>query len=110
MRSDIKKFVAKCDTYQQNKSLTTTLDGLLQPIPLPLQTWEEITMDFIEGPPKVNGGSTILVVVDRLRKYAHFINLKHPFSAQTVAASFMKEVVQLHGIPTSIISDWDRIF
>ena len=110
MRSDITKFVEECDTCQRNKSLTTTSAGLLQPIPLPLQTWETITTDFIEGLPKVNGNSTILVVVDRLSRYAHFINLKHPFSTQTVAAIFMKEVVWLHGIPTSIILDRDGIF
>ena len=64
-------------------------------------------MDCIEGLPKVEGSSTILVVVDHLRKYAHFICLKHPFFAQTVAAIFVKEVVRLHGVPSSIISDMD---
>ena len=64
-------------------------------------------MDCIEGLPKVEGSSTILVVVDRLSKYAHFICPKYPFFAQFVAAIFVKEVVQLHGIPSSINSDRD---
>ena len=90
MRSDITKFVAKCDICQRNKGLNTTLAGILQPIPLPLQVWEEVTMDFIEGLPKAEGYSSFLVVVDRLSKYAHFLCLRHPYSAQTVAALFIK--------------------
>ena len=110
MRSDIAKFVVECDTCQRNKALSATSAGLLQPIPLRLQVWEEITMDFIEGLPKVDGSSTILVVVDCLSKYAHFICLKHPFSAQSVVALFVIEIVRLHGIPSSIISDRGQIF
>ena len=67
-------------------------------------------MDFIEGLPKVEGCSTILVVVDCLSKYAHFVCLKHPYSAKTVAAAFVKEIVRFHGLPISIISDRDQIF
>ena len=63
MRSDIAKFEADCETCQRNKILTTTPTGLLLPIPLPLQVWDEITMDFIEGLPRVEGCSTILVAV-----------------------------------------------
>lgn len=54
-------------------------------------------MDFIEGLPKLAGYDTILVVVDRLSKYGHFIPVSHPFSAKTIAAVFVKEIVRLHG-------------
>jgi len=67
--------------------------------------WEEINMDFIVRLPKLNGYDAILVVLDRLSKYGHFVPLKHPYSARSVVEVFTREVVKLHGIPTSIVSD-----
>jgi len=67
-------------------------------------------MDFIVRLPKSCGKDTILVVVDRLSKYGHFIALKHPYSARSIAEVFVKEIVRLHGIRTSIISDRDSTF
>jgi len=67
-------------------------------------------MDFIIRLPKSNGYDSILVVVDRLSKYDHFIPLRHPYSAKSVADVFVKEVVRLHGIPATIVSDRDSIF
>ena len=67
-------------------------------------------MDFITCLPKSNGFEAILVVVDRLSKYSHFIPFKHPFTARSIAAIFVKEVVRLHGIPESILSDRDPLF
>jgi hypothetical protein len=67
-------------------------------------------MDFIGGLPKVKGKDSILVVVDRLSKGAHFMALSHPYTTRTVAAIFVNEIVKLHGFPASIISDRDRVF
>ena len=67
-------------------------------------------MDFITSLPKSEGKSVIMVVVDRLTKYAHFCALSHPFKASTVATTFMETVQKLHGTPKIIVSDRDPIF
>ena len=53
---------------------------------------------------------TILVVVDKLSKYAHFLALAHPYTAKVVAELFVKEIVRLHGFPKTIVTDRDRLF
>ena len=67
-------------------------------------------MDFITGLPKSEGKSVIMVVGDRLTKYAHFCALSHPFNASTVATAFMETIQKLHGTPKIIVSDRDPIF
>jgi len=67
-------------------------------------------MDFIIGLPKSEGKSVIMVVVDRLTKYAHFCALSHPFKASTIATAFMETIQNLHGNLKIIVSDKDLIF
>ena len=67
-------------------------------------------MDFIEALPHVGGKSVILTVVDRFSKYCHFIPLAHPYSAESVAQVFFTDIVRLHGVPQSIVSDRDPVF
>ena len=110
MKKMVQEFVKACETCQRNKHDISTPTGLLQPLPIPDQVWEDITMDFIEGLPKSKGHKTILVVVDRLTKYAHFMAIKYPFTTVAVAQVFIQEVVRLHGIPRSIVFYRDPIF
>lgn len=73
MKKDIKKMVRECDVCQSIKYETTPPAGLLQPLPILEQAWEDISMDFIEGLLKSQGYDVIMVVVDRFIKFAHFI-------------------------------------
>ncbi|TYK03080.1 ty3-gypsy retrotransposon protein [Cucumis melo var. makuwa] len=110
MKNDIRVYVDQCLICQQNKTQALSPAGLLQPLPIPNRLWEDISMDFIEGLPRSRMFDSILVVVDRLSKYAHFVAFRHPFSAKTVAIKFTKEIVRLHGYLRSIVSDRDQLF
>ncbi|XP_073121438.1 uncharacterized protein [Henckelia pumila] len=99
MKADVLKMVAECDICQRQKYQATKPSGLLQPLPIPELVWEDVSLDFIVGLPKSRGFDVIMVVVDRLSKYSHFILHKHPFNAKGVAENFIKEIVRLHGVP-----------
>jgi len=86
------------------------LPGLLQPLPVPVAAWHTISLDFIEGLPYSGNVNCILIVVDSFTKYGHFLPFLHPFTAAVVAKLFLNNVYRLHGLPTTIISDRDRIF
>jgi len=110
MKNDILTFVAECDVCQRQKGETIKLLGTLQPLPIPASVWTDVSMDFITGLPKSGNKSVIMVVVDKLSKYAHFCTLRHPFTLPLVAQAFMDQIFKLHGMPTSIVSDHDPTF
>jgi len=110
MKKCVTEYVSACPVCQQNKYLASSPQGLLQPLPIPEVVWKEVSMDFIVKLPKSNRFDAIIVVVDRLSKYGHFVPLKHPYSAQIVVEIFMKEVVRLHRISAAIVNDKDPMF
>jgi hypothetical protein len=84
---------------------------LLQPLPILEWKWEVVTMDFIMGLPRTcKLHDSIMVVVYKLTKSAHFIPLKTTHKVADVADIFMKEVARLHKIPKTIVSDRDLKF
>lgn len=110
LKQDVVQVVRNCVTCQRNKDEHVKYPGLLQPLPIPQQAWKHIFKDFIEKLPKSEGADTVLVVVDRFTKYAHFLALSHPFLAITVAQLFMDHIFKLHGLPNAIVSDRDKLF
>jgi hypothetical protein len=102
--------VAECDVCQLNKGEKVKAPGTLQPLPIPPSIWRDIFMDFIIGLPKSGNKSVIMVVVDRLSKYAHFCALQYPFTASIVAQPFMDKIFKIHGMPHSIASYRDPTF
>jgi hypothetical protein len=86
VKRDITEYVSLCDTCQRVKAEHQGLAGLLQPLKIPEWQWEEIRMDFIVGLPCTQAGyDSILVIVDRLTKAAHFIPVKMTYSIATLA-------------------------
>ena len=106
----VQDYISRCTTCQKTKSETLQPARLLQPLPIPCQVLEDISLNFVEGLPNSQGRDAIFVVVDRLSKYAHFISLSHPFTTKLVAEKFLEGVVKLHDMPKSIASDRDPIF
>jgi hypothetical protein len=108
---DVKNFVLKCSDCQRNKSRTVKPGGLLQPMPIPESKWESVGMDFIVGLPCTEAGfDSILVVIDRLSKMVHLIPTTSTVTAAEVAKLFVENIVKLHGVPKSIVSDRDKNF
>ena len=110
MKRDVKQFVSSCSVCAQAKPDRARYPSLLAPLPVPTESWEMVSMDFIEGLPRSGAANCLLVVVDRFSKFAHFIPLLHPFTAPQVAQAFLDNVYRLHGLPTHIVSDRDRVF
>ncbi|TYK03209.1 pol protein [Cucumis melo var. makuwa] len=111
MKREVVEFVSKCLVCQQVKAPRQKPTGLLQPLSIREWKWENVSMDFITGLPRtLRGFIVIWVVVDRLTKSAHFVPGKSTYTASKWAQLYMSEIVRLHEVPVSIVSDRDARF
>jgi len=110
MKKDVDSYITQCAICKQAKHSHTHPAGIPQPLPIPAGVWRDLSMDFIEGLPKSEGYYVILVVVDRLTKFSHFLPVKHPYTTVTIAQQFLDNIVKLHGLPRTIVTDRDTIF
>ncbi|GJP61895.1 hypothetical protein CLOP_g19014 [Closterium sp. NIES-67] len=105
LAEDVQKFVTSCDTCQRMKSSKQKNAGLLQPLPVPEQPWQVVSLDFITGlPPTTSGHDAILVVIDTFSKMGHFIPTQTTARTEETAQLFVRYIISQHGIPTSKFS------
>ncbi|CAL9014110.1 unnamed protein product [Prunus brigantina] len=111
MKKEIAEYVSKCLICQQVKAERQKPSGLLQPLPIPEWKWERITMDFVFKLPRTqNKHDGVWVIVDRLTKSAHFLPVRANYTLNKLAKIFIDEIVRLHGVPVTIVSDRDPRF
>ena len=111
---DVARFVRNCHSCCRNKGSKSRYQGTLKPLPLPIQRWRDISVDFI-GPfipssaPR-SSNDCIMVVVDRLSKERHYTPCQTTMKASDLARLFCRDVWKLHGLPDSVVSDRGSLF
>ncbi|KAK2356459.1 hypothetical protein QL285_093789 [Trifolium repens] len=109
MLGDVQKVNSKCVTCHMAKS--SFKPGAYTPLPTPSGPWMDVSMDFIVALPRTQRGKdAIMVVVDRFSKMAHFVACHKTDDASNVADLYFREIVRLHGVPKTIVSDRDSKF
>ena len=111
MKRDLARYVSRCTTCRQVKAEHRRPGGLLRPLDIPLWKWDHVTMDFVTALPRSpKGHDSIWVIVDRLTKSAHFLPIRMTDPVAKLSRLYLEEIVRLHGIPLSIVSDRDSRF
>uniref|UniRef100_A0AAY5K731 Gypsy retrotransposon integrase-like protein 1 n=1 Tax=Esox lucius TaxID=8010 RepID=A0AAY5K731_ESOLU len=105
VEADIRAYVVACTICARNKTSHRSPSGLLLPLPVPSSPWSHVALDFVTSLPQSEGNDTILTIVDRFSKSAHFVALLKLPSASETADLLVLHVFRPHGIPEDIVSD-----
>ena len=107
---DVERYCKTCPVCQTTKSSTQRVPGLLHSLPIPARPWESIAMDFVGPFPESNGSDYLWVVLCRLTSMVHLVPIKTTTTASELAWLYIREIVRLHGLAASIVSDRDSKF
>jgi hypothetical protein len=106
----VHRYVNGCDLCQRVKPSSTQPLGAFEPLPIPAGPWTDISYDLITDLPESNGADSILTVINRLTKMAHFLPCRKTMMAEDLADLMLKQVWKLHGTPKTVVSDRGTIF
>jgi hypothetical protein len=106
----VHRYVDRCDTCERSMPTHHARYGLLQPIPAADAPWKKVTVDFIVKLPMSSGYDSILVVVDKNTKLAHFIPTTETIGANGMASLYLQHIWKLHSTPQDIIFDRGAVF
>jgi hypothetical protein len=84
--------------------------GKLHSLPTPMRPWESIGMDFIRPFPESKGFDYLWVIICRLSSMVHLVPVNMTTTASQLSPIFVKEIMCLHGLPSSIVCDQDSKF
>jgi len=111
MKIDVADYVASCLVCQKAKIEHHGPGGTLEPLDIPQWKWDSISLDFVTHLSwSVRGHDSIWVIVDRLTKCGHLLPINKKMSLDKLVELYIRKIVRLHGVPTSIVSDKDQRF
>src|SRR5271155_187191 len=110
MHAFVKSYVATCDSCSRGKAPRHLQYGELAPLPALSGPWKSISCDFITDLPPSNGYDSLFVFIDRFTKMCHLVRCLKTTDAPEFARLFLDNVIRLHGIPESLVSDRGSIF
>jgi hypothetical protein len=103
-------FCKTCEACQQAKGSSQRPAGKLHPLPIPMKPWDSIVMDFVGPFPESRGFNYLWVIICRMTSMVHLVPVTINVTATELSWKHLREIVRLHGLPSSIVSDRDSKF
>jgi len=107
---DVEQYCKTCPICQMTKSSTQKVPGLLHSLPIPTRPWSSIAMDFVGPFPESHGHDYLWVVICRLTSMVHLVPVRTTTTASELAWLYIREIVRLHRLAETIVSNRDSKF
>ena len=110
MSKTTREFCRTCEACHRAKTTNQRPTGKLHSLPIPVKPWDSIGMDFVGPFPESRGFDYLWVVLCRLTSMVHLVPVSTTITAVELSWKYLREIVRLHGLPSSIVSDRDAKF